>query len=49
MIACIGTIKSALDNRHRLMTTIQQQQNAQREMLDSSERMQSAMARIRRS
>ena len=48
-MACIGTIKSALDNRHQLVTTIQQQQNEQQKMLDSSERMQAAMARIRRS
>jgi len=47
-VACIGKIKEALENRNRLNTVMQTQQQAEQEMLSSSERMQSMMAKLKK-
>lgn len=47
-IACVGRIKEALENRGRLATSMQKQQQSEREMLSSSERMQELMAKLRK-
>lgn len=46
-IACVGRIKEALTNRSHLNTAIQEQQQVERKMLSSSERMQDVMAKLR--
>ena len=47
-VACIGKIKEALDNRNHLRVAMQGQQQTEKTMLSSSERMQEMMAKIRR-
>lgn len=47
-VACIGKIKEALDNRNHLRTVMQEQQEAEKMMLNSSERMHEMMAKVRR-
>lgn len=47
-IACVGRIKEALESRSHLATSMQKQQQSEREMLSSSERMQEMMAKLRK-
>lgn len=48
-VACIGRIQEALGNRNRLISMMQKQQQAEKEMLSSSENMQSMMAKLKKS
>lgn len=47
-VACIGKITEALGNRNHLRAAIQEQEQAEKTMLASSDRMQEMMAKIRR-